>query len=120
MDEKNKYRIPIALALGGMAVWIVITSATGRREAWDSSYFWSVGAPVMLAMNAAAGFLEPRRLRLKGIISVSLQPAAMMIKTGEIGSMFPLGLLVFLVLGLLCSLGGSAGALVKREFFTKR
>lgn len=119
MQTKNKYRISILLALGGLAVWVIITSLSGRREAWDSVYFWRYGVPAMLLMNAAAGFIEPERIKLKGIISVSLQPVAMTVKAGEIGSMFPFGLAVFLVLGLLFSAGGAAGAFVKKKFFTK-
>ena len=118
MDKKNKYFISFALALCGVAVWVLITSLTNRREAWDSAVFWRFGVPAMLAMNAAAGFIEPERIMLKGLASVSLQPVAMMAKSGEIGSMFPLGLVVFVVMGLLFSAGGAAGALVKKEFFS--
>ena len=91
---------------------------THRREAWDSPYYWRYGVPGMLLINAVAGFLEPRRIKLKGLASVSLQPLAMTVKAGEIGSMFPFGLVVFLVLGLLFSAGGAAGAFVKNKFFT--
>ena len=118
MDEKNKYGVWVALALGGLAVWVLITELTHRREAWDAGEFWSMGVPAILLMNAVAGFLEPRKLMLKGIISVSLQPLAMTVKAGEIGSMFPFGLIVFLVLGLFFSAGGAVGAFVKRNFFT--
>lgn len=118
MNPKNKYLVPVSLALCGLAIWVLITSLSGRREAWDSVYFWRFGVPGMLAINAIAGFLEPERIKLKGLISVSLQPVAMTVKAGEIGSMFPFGLIVFLVLGLLYSAGGAAGAFVKRRFFT--
>lgn len=117
MNVKNKYAISVILALGGLAVWVLITSLTHRREAWDSGAFWSMGVPAILLMNAVAGFLEPERIMLKGIISVSLQPVAMTVKAGEIGSMFPFGLVVFLVLGLFFSVGGVAGAFIKRKFF---
>lgn len=118
MAIKNKYRISLLLAFCGLAVWLLITSLTGRREAWDSPYFWRCGVPAMLLLNAAAGFLEPERIKLKGLISVSLQPVAMTVKAGEIGSMFPFGLVVFLALGLLYSAGGGAGAFVKHKFFS--
>ncbi len=118
MNIKNKYWISIALALCGLAVWVLITSLTNRREAWDSVFFWRFGVPAMLLMNAVAGFIEPERIMLKGLLSISLQPAAMMVKSGEIGSMFPFGLIVFMVLGLLYSIGGVAGAFIKNNFFT--
>ena len=103
--------------MSGLGVWLVISAITRRREAWDSGVFLSFGVPVMLLLNAAAGFVEPERIRLKGLISVSLQPAAMMVKAGEVGSMFPLGLMMFLILGLLYSAGGAAGAFIRNRFF---
>lgn len=112
--NKRSFAVSAGLALGGLAVWVAITSLTDRREAWDSGVFWSAGVPAMLALNAIAAFLEPERIPLKGLLSVSLQPVAMGVKTGEIGSMFPLGLLVFAVLGLFYALGGAAGAFLRR------
>ena len=117
MQAKNKYLVSILLALSGLAVWVLITTLTNRREAWDSVYFWRYGVPAMLLLNAAAGFIEPERIKLKGIIPGSLQPVAMTVKAGEIGSMFPFGLVVFLLLGLLFSAGGAAGAFIKNKFF---
>ena len=118
MNKRNGYLISAALAAGGLAVWVLITSLTGRREAWDSPVFWWFGVPAMLALNAAAGFMEPERIVMKGLVSVALQPAAMAVKTGEIGSMFPFGLIVFAALGTLYGIGGTVGALVKKEFFS--
>ncbi|OGS10711.1 MAG: hypothetical protein A2234_08720 [Elusimicrobia bacterium RIFOXYA2_FULL_58_8] len=89
----------------------------GRREAWDSPVFWTIGLPALLLMNAIAGFIEPDRIILKGISSVCLQPVAMMVKSGEVGSMFLPGLMLVLVQGLFFSIGGGAGALIKNKFF---
>jgi len=86
------------------------------REAWDGRgfgpYFIS-----MLLLNAAAGFMEPERIMLKGLFSVVLQPLAIFVKSGEIGSMFPFGLVAFFVLGLLFSIAGALGAFVRKKFF---
>ncbi|HBA59795.1 MAG TPA: hypothetical protein DCZ92_03040 [Elusimicrobia bacterium] len=120
MNVKNKYAVSIMLSLGGLAVWVLITALTHKREAWDSGLFWSMGVPAILLMNAIAGFLEPERIVLKGIISVSLQPVAMTVKAGEIGSMFPMGLIVFVILGLFFSIGGGAGVVIKNAFFAAR
>lgn len=72
----------------------------------------------MLAVNAAASFADPRQPVIKGLVSVSLQPVAMICAAGEIGSMLPLGLIVFAMLGLIYSAGGFAGLFVKKRFFT--
>ncbi|MBI4801755.1 MAG: hypothetical protein HY796_04435 [Elusimicrobia bacterium] len=116
MAVKNKYIVPVILALCGFAAWLLISSAFNLREAWDGPGF----APyfiLMLMMNAAAGFIEPEKIIRKGILSVSLQPLAIFVISGEIGSLFPLGLIAFLALGLFFSAAGGAGAFIKKKFF---
>lgn len=119
MKDNNSYLVQAALAAGGFAVWFVISSVYGLREAWDGPGFLPYTGS-MVALNAAAGFIQPRRVILNGLLSVALQPAAIFVKSGEIGSLFPLGLIAFLVLGLLFSAAGKAGALVKTNFFSDK
>ncbi|MEW5797367.1 MAG: hypothetical protein AB1728_00035 [Bacteroidota bacterium] len=110
--------INIALSLGGLIVWLSISMLTDKREAWDSDLFWFMGVPLMILLNAVASFLDPSQIVLKGILSVSLQPVAMIFQTGEIGSMLPLGLILFGFMGLFYSVGGVVGSFVKRNFFS--
>ena len=119
MTIKNKYIVPVTLALCGFAAWLLITSVFHLREAWDGSGFLPYFI-AMLLLNAIAGFIEPGRIIRKGLFSVVLQPLAIFLKSGEIGSLFPLGLAFFLVLGLLFSIAGFAGAFIKKEFFTPK
>ncbi|MBI2427670.1 MAG: hypothetical protein HYV29_02540 [Ignavibacteriales bacterium] len=113
-------KINTALALGGLIVWVLISMMTNRREAWDSDLFWSLGVPLMLLMNVVAAFVDPSKVVLKGMLSVVLQPVAMIVMAGEIGSMFPLGLILFGFMGLFYSVGGAIGAFFKKQFFTSR
>jgi CDP-diglyceride synthetase len=117
---KRRIAVNTALAVGGMIVWIVIAMITGQNEPWDTDLFWSYGLSTMLALNAIAAFIDPVQRVLKGIWSVALQPVALAFMSGEVGSMFPLGLIVFLVLGLGYSLGGVLGSFVKRRFFFEK
>ncbi|OGS59912.1 MAG: hypothetical protein A3J79_04155 [Elusimicrobia bacterium RIFOXYB2_FULL_62_6] len=117
MPTKNKYIVPVILSVCGFGVWFLISSAFHLREAWDGPggkpFFIS-----MLLLNAVAGFIEPERKILKGLASVFLQPLAIFIKSGEVGSLFPIGLIAFFVLGLLFSIAAALGAFVKNKFFT--
>lgn len=112
MNHKREYLVQAILAAAGFTVWFAVSSIYNLREAWDGPGFLPYTLS-MIALNAAAGFIQPRRLMLKGILSVALQPVAIFIRSGEIGSMFPLGLAAFLLLGLLFSVAGKAGALIK-------
>ena len=54
MLQSRRGYIPFAAsALGGFLVCLVISMATGRREAWDSPAYISVGIPVMCALVCA-------------------------------------------------------------------
>ncbi|MCK9408930.1 MAG: hypothetical protein WCX28_04725 [Bacteriovoracaceae bacterium] len=119
MEAKQSKQIIVntALAVSGMIVWIVISMITEKDEPWDADLFWSYGTFSMLGINAIAAFVDPHGIIPKGMISVSLQPVALMFVAGEIGSMFPLGVIVFGILGLLYSIGGLAGAFLKNQFF---
>lgn len=113
-------KINLALAFAGMLVWIIISQMTDRKEAWDSDLFWSIGVPLMFVINGIGAFLDPRRIAVKGIVSVALQPIAMIIMAGEIGSLFPLGLILFGFMGFFYSIGGVIGAFLKKQFFSSR
>ncbi|HNW44934.1 MAG TPA: hypothetical protein PKI19_10550, partial [Elusimicrobiales bacterium] len=104
------------LSLCGFAVWLALAKVLHLREAWDGPGFMPYFS-AMLALNAAAGFIRPRRAVLNGLASVALQPAAILILSGEVGSLFPLGLVAFLALGLLFSAAGAAAAMLRRSFF---
>jgi hypothetical protein len=117
-NDRSRIRaVNTALAAGGMIVWFVLAAVTGKVEPWDTDQFWSYGLVAMLLLNAAASFLDPQDVLLKGIISVSLQPVAMMLLAGEVGSMMPLGLFVFGLLGLFYSIGGFIGWFIKTKYF---
>lgn len=122
MKENNTKTILILslLAIVGMVVWVAISLSTNKKEAWDTEIFWSIGFPLMLLFNAIAGFIDPKKVMMKGLISVSLQPIAMMVDAGEIGSMFPLGIIVFGFMGMLFSLGGVVGSFLKIKFFSQQ
>lgn len=109
--------IHTALAVAGMVIWIVMTLITGKDEPWDSDQFWSYGLFLMVTINIIAAVLDPHQPVIKGLISVVLQPIAMMFVAGEIGSMFPLGLIVFAVLGIIYSIGGVIGVKIRQRFF---
>ncbi len=111
-------KVNAALSFGGLIIWLLISMTTNRREAWDSDVFWSLGVPLMLLLNAVAAFLDPSKIVLKGMLSIALQPVAMIIMAGEIGSMFPLGLILFGFMGLFYSVGGAIGAFLKKQFFS--
>ncbi|MGE3152851.1 MAG: hypothetical protein AB7G48_04850 [Nitrospiraceae bacterium] len=62
MDIRNNRSIPLVVsALAGLLVCLVISIVTGRKEAWDSEVYFSVGIPIMCALIFAIGYRFPER-----------------------------------------------------------
>lgn len=95
-------------AAAGAAVEIVVSLATGRREAWDSSAYWAVGYPALVLVSALLGALWPVRAWRLGFVAAIAQMLTMLLRTGG-GSMLPLGLVLGAALGVPCALAADAG-----------
>jgi len=100
MDEKRA-NVPIAIAAAiGMALWFIVSLAAGKREAWDTSAYWAVAYPVALGACALLGFVFPQRPWRWAVVLFLSQFAAMVLRSGELGGLWPLGLALFGVLSL--------------------
>lgn len=58
---KKDHWLLLVAAAGGALVWVLIVVATGKREAWDSGVYFSVGLPAICLLAAVLGFVEPKR-----------------------------------------------------------
>lgn len=91
-------RTSILMALlTGVALEVLVSAASGRREAWDSSLYWTVGVPAALVMAVLIGFLSRDNDWLWTLLVVPGQFVAMAFKTQEFG-LLPLGLILGTVL----------------------
>lgn len=89
----------LASVTTGAALELVVGAVSGRREAWDSSLYWSVGLPAVLAVAAAIGYLGGRRgWQWTGLI-VPTQATVMMLRSGEISGLWPLTVVLASILG---------------------
>jgi hypothetical protein len=58
--KRDQWLLLVA-AGGGALIWALIVAVTGKREAWDSSLYFSVGVPLVCVLAATLGFVEPRK-----------------------------------------------------------
>lgn len=86
--------------IAGMLLWFAGAEFTGRHEAWDSGLYWTVFYPLALAACGLLGYRFPERPHRWALALFFAQSVAMGIRNGEIGNLFPLGLIVFGVLSL--------------------
>ena len=92
---------PYAIAIAaGAAIWLVVSLATGSREAWDAGIYWSVFYPLAIVVCGTLGHRFPERPWRWALALFFAQCLAMALRNGEIGNLFPLGLFMFGVLSV--------------------
>lgn len=101
MQPDRKTVLPTAVAVGvGIALWMGASVLSGKREPWDASLYWTAAYPLALALSAALGFAFPDRPWRWALALFEGQFLGMVIRNGELGGLWPLGMALFGVLGL--------------------
>ncbi|MEP6601240.1 MAG: hypothetical protein ABJB49_05450 [Nitrospirota bacterium] len=102
----------LSVAVVGLAIWLAVSAVSGKREVWESDYFYNVGFPCMALVSGVAGFLRPNRPWLWGIATVALQPLALYWGHNPFhGGIGPIGLFFFAAYSValaFCAVGGAA------------
>ena len=111
---KRDHWLYVAAAIGGAAVWIAITATTGRREAWDSDVYFTLGIPAVCLLSLVLGFIEPTRPWRWGVIPQLGQLACMLVMQG-VGSMLPMGVIMLGILSIPSVITAWIGALARRS-----
>lgn len=100
MDRQRTHQAIIIAAVLGAAAWWVTSVLNGSREAWDGAGYWSLAYPLSILACALLGYHYPiRAWRWAGVMFLA-QFVVMCVRNGELGSLWPLGLLMFAVLAL--------------------
>ena len=98
-----------ACAAFGAVVWLAVSAASGRREAWDSSAYFTVAMPLVAVASFAMGYLIPQRSWRWGLAPVIGQFVAMLVTQGA-GNLLPLGVIVFAILSVPSVVAARLGA----------
>jgi hypothetical protein len=96
---KKEYWLYGLAVVIGILVWVVVSNATGRREAWDSQWYFYISVPVVCVVSAALGFVEPSKPWRWGVAPLVGQFSWMLFTQGP-GNLLPLGVVVFGVLSV--------------------
>lgn len=100
MNQPNTAIAYVIAAAAGMALWFAGAEVSGRREAWDSGIYWAIFYPAAVLVAGVLGYLFPDRPWRWAVTLFAAQFAAMVLRDGELGNLFPLGLVAFGVLAL--------------------
>lgn len=114
--KKDAWLYGVAVGIG-IAMWIVVSSLSGRREAWDSEWYFLIGVPVICVVSAALGFIETSRPWRWGVAPLIGQFSWMLVTQGP-GNLLPLGVVMFGVLSLPSVMTAKIGAYFGRTRVT--
>lgn len=86
--------------ISGMGLWFWASQASGRREPWDDATYWTVAYPIAVVLSGILGFMFVERPWRWALTLFLAQFAAMTIRNGELGNMWPMGLMLLVVLSV--------------------
>ena len=112
LSDRSAY---LVAAIAGVAGWLAISYGTGRREAWDSEWYFGLFLPVIAVVVAWLGFLAPRAAWRWAFVPFGAQAVAAFAQNPA-GSLMPLGLIVFAVFGVVCLVPALVAAAFRRWF----
>jgi peptidoglycan/LPS O-acetylase OafA/YrhL len=95
--ERKAYLVCLS---GGTLLWLLTAALTGRSEAWDSPYYWSLAYPLSILLAGVVAYHAPRRAWRWGLAVMLVQALVMVLTSGGAFGLLPLGLLLFGVLSL--------------------
>ena len=84
----------VVSAATGVLLEIGVFMVSGRNEAWDSPIFWTAGLPIAAVIALTVGFVAAGSDWLWTAIIAPSQVLTMMARRGEIGSLWPLTLVL--------------------------
>ncbi len=90
----------VCLAIAtGVALELGIHALSGRREAWDSPLYWTLGLPAAGVASVVIGCLSRGGNWLWAAVIVPSQVMTMMVRSGEPSGLWPLMLVLSSILG---------------------
>ncbi len=100
VENQSTVRVTAIVAVVGMVLWFVASLVSGLREPWDGSLYWVVVYPLAILVCALFGYFYPRRPWRWPLVLFAAQFIAMCLRNGEIGNLWPLGIVFSAVLAL--------------------
>ncbi|MDP1673993.1 MAG: hypothetical protein Q8L65_12900 [Burkholderiales bacterium] len=98
--QRSEGWLPYTLAaVSGFAVCFAIAQATGRREAWDATEYFSIGIPLMFVIVFVLAWHWPRRA-WRWALAMAVGQAAALAVCGNSLSLWPLAIIAMTVVSV--------------------
>ena len=99
MRKSDSFAYSLA-TVAGMGLWFFAALSSGKREAWDAAVYWTVAYPLAMGVASLMGYIFSERPWRWALTLFLAQFAAMIIHNRELGSLWPMGLMMFVVLSI--------------------
>lgn len=100
MNKPNNHVLPYVISfIAGLAICLFITVTSGRKEAWDSPEYFTIGIPAMCLVIFALAYFFPNRAWRWALSMAIGQPVAMVLGGGS-ASLWPLAIIAMTVVSL--------------------
>jgi O-antigen/teichoic acid export membrane protein len=93
---RYKFLPHIISALAGFVVCLTVSLLTGKKEAWDSGYYFAIGLPAMCALMFAISCRWPEKT-WRWAFSMAVGQALAMAIAGNSLSLWPLSIIAMTV-----------------------
>ena len=112
----TRNHVVVISALLGVALELGVDAMSGRREAWDSAEYWTVGLPVVALLTMALGYLSSERAFLWTFAVVPAQVLTMIVRSGDLGfNLWPLTVALSAILSAPFVIAASIGVALRRR-----
>ena len=92
---------PVLIAfVAGAGLWSAAAMISGKKEAWDAATYWVLAYPAALLICACLGYAYQDRPWRWALVLFEAQFVAMCIRNGELGGLWPLGIVLFAIVSL--------------------
>lgn len=96
----NNNVLPYVISfIAGLAVCLVITLMSGRKEAWDAPAYFTIGIPVMCLVIFALGYWFPQRA-WRWVLCMAFGQSVAMVMGGGSASLWPLAIIAMTVVSV--------------------
>jgi hypothetical protein len=101
-------------AAAGAFGWLLVAAVDGRREAWDSAWYFTLFLPAMALLVGALAFAAPERPARVAFALAGGQAVVAVLQNPD-GGLLPLGLILFAVFGAFLTVPAIVGARLRRK-----